>query len=60
MNIIRIKQASEDDWWYSNKIGEVFELEYEDKERGGYMVYDGWMNGGLVKYEDAELINDEE
>jgi hypothetical protein len=57
---LRIISASDPEYWYADKIGEIFEIDSEDKEKGGYMVYDGWVNGGLVEYEDAELLDERE
>ncbi|MBS2764182.1 hypothetical protein KFV13_21475 [Bacillus licheniformis] len=51
---VRIKKASGSRYWYTDKIGEVFEVAREDN--ADYVVYNGSIDGCLVAKEDAELI----
>ncbi|KKB71736.1 MULTISPECIES: hypothetical protein [Bacillus] len=51
---VRIKKASGSRYWYTDKIGEVFEVAREDN--ADYAVYNGSIDGCLVAKEDAELI----
>ncbi|MBU8781604.1 hypothetical protein CHCC19466_1383 [Bacillus licheniformis] len=51
---VRIKKASGSRYWYTDKIGEVFEVAREDN--ADYVVYNGSIDACLVAKEDAELI----
>ncbi|QQO41194.1 hypothetical protein 015DV002_240 [Bacillus phage 015DV002] len=51
---VRIRKASGSRYWYTDKIGEVFEVMWEDD--ANYAVYNGSIDGCLVVKEDAELI----
>ncbi|QAW36563.1 hypothetical protein [Bacillus licheniformis] len=51
---VRIKKASGSRYWYTDKIGEVFEVAREDN--ADYVIYNGSIDGCLVAKEDAELI----
>ncbi|MDI3411823.1 hypothetical protein QKW52_22615 [Bacillus sonorensis] len=51
---VRIRKASGSRYWYTDKIGEVFEVAREDD--ADYAVYNGSIDGCLVVKEDAKLI----
>ncbi|QQO40680.1 hypothetical protein 000TH008_252 [Bacillus phage 000TH008] len=51
---VRIRKSSGSRYWYTDKIGEVFEVMWEDD--ANYAVYNGSIDGCLVVKEDAELI----
>ncbi|WP_235598210.1 hypothetical protein [Bacillus licheniformis] len=51
---VRIRKASGSRYWYTDKIGEVFEVIWEDD--ANYAVYNGSIDGCLVLKKDAELI----